>query len=131
VFRRSRLVRAHIAGAVLVPVPLHPRRRRERGFNQGELIAREAARACGGRERVEPLLRRIVDTPSQTGLGRRGRLANPKNAFALARGPVFNPGLRYILVDDVFTTGSTLNGCARALRRAGCLDVDVLTFGHG
>jgi predicted amidophosphoribosyltransferase len=54
-----------------------------------------------------------------------------KNAFAIARGTAPNPAQHYILVDDVFTTGSTLNSCARELRRAGCLNLDVVTFGHG
>jgi competence protein ComFC len=58
-------------------------------------------------------------------------MANLKNAFALASGAAINPALHYILVDDVFTTGSTLNSCARALRRAGALSLDVVTFGHG
>ena len=67
----------------------------------------------------------------QTAFDRRTRMANLKNAFALARGPALNPALHYILVDDVFTTGSTLNSCARALRRAGAVSLDVVTFGHG
>jgi predicted amidophosphoribosyltransferase len=58
-------------------------------------------------------------------------MANLKNAFALARGASLNPDQHYLLVDDVFTTGSTLNSCALALRRAGALNLDVITFGHG
>lgn len=77
------------------------------------------------------LLRRSVDTHSQTAFDRRTRLANLKNAFALAPDAELNPAIHYILVDDVFTTGSTLNSCARTLRRAGGLNVDVITFGHG
>ena len=88
-------------------------------------------RFCGGATRVEPLLRRVVDTGTQTALDRRTRMANLKNAFALAPGATLNPTLHYILVDDVFTTGSTLNSCARALRRSGGVNVDVITFGHG
>jgi ComF family protein len=118
-------------GAVLVPVPLHPRKRRHRGYNQSELIAECLARAAGGDTRVEPLLRRVVDTTTQTAFDRRTRQANLKNAFALAEGARLDPALHYILVDDVFTTGSTLNSCALALRRAGCLNLDVVTFGHG
>jgi ComF family protein len=131
IFRRSVLVRAHARGAVLVPVPLHPRKRRERGFNQSELIAGALARAVGGNLPVERLLRRIADTPSQTRLDRRARRENLKNAFALCRGARFDPSLRYILVDDVFTTGSTLEGCARILRQAGCLNLGAAAFGHG
>ena len=62
---------------------------------------------------------------------RRDRMANLKNAFALAPGAPLNPALRHIIVDDVFTTGSTLNSCARVLRDAGCLNLDVVTLGHG
>jgi len=76
-------------------------------------------------------LRRAEDTATQTAFDRRTRMANLKNAFALARGTTINPDFHYVLVDDVFTTGSTLNSCARALRRAGGLNLDVITFGHG
>ena len=121
----------HVCGATLVPVPLHPRKARERGFNQAGLLAETLAHAVGGGTRVESLLRRVVDTESQTAFDRRTRVANLKNAFALARGAVLNPAHHYVLVDDVFTTGSTLNSCARALRRAGGLNLDIVTFGHG
>ena len=131
IFRRSPALLAHVRGAVLVPVPLHPRKERERGFNQSALLAAVLARAAGGGTTVAGLLRRVVDTPTQTGLDRDRRRANLKNAFALASGAVLNARLRYILVDDVFTTGSTLNGCARVLRGAGCGVLDVATFGHG
>jgi ComF family protein len=118
-------------GAVLVPVPLHPRKRRERGYNQSALLAERLARVAGGGARVGPLLRRTADTVSQTGFDRRTRRANLKNAFALARGADLSPAQHYVLVDDVFTTGSTLNSCALVLRRAGCLNLDVVTLGHG
>jgi len=130
IFRRSPLLLAHVQGARLVPVPLHPRKRRERGFNQSDLLARVLARAAG-LPHPKSLLCRIIDTPSQTALDRTDRRANLKNAFALAPGHDLNPGLRYVLVDDVFTSGSTLNSCAAALRRAGCLRLDVATFAHG
>jgi ComF family protein len=117
--------------AVLVPVPLHPRKERERTYNQTFLLAGVLAKAAGGATRVEPVLRRVVDTPSQTTFDRKARRANLKNAFALARGATINPSSPYILVDDVFTTGSTLNSCAGVLRRAGALNLNVVTFGHG
>lgn len=122
---------AFIRGAVLVPVPLHPRKERERGYNQTRFLAEEMARAAGAGTRVEELLRRVVDTQTQTNLDRAQRRANLKNAFALAPGAAITESQSYILIDDVFTTGSTLNACAGVLRRAGCLKVDVLTFGHG
>ncbi|HVU19021.1 MAG TPA: ComF family protein [Candidatus Didemnitutus sp.] len=118
------------AGARLVPVPLHPRKQRERGYNQSELLAR-CVMACASRTQMAPMLRRVVDTVSQTAFDRAARQENLKNAFALASGSVISSEDRYLIVDDVFTTGSTLNACAAVLRRAGALRVDVLTFGHG
>jgi ComF family protein len=131
IFWRAPHVLDWVRGAVLVPVPLHPRKARERGYNQAQLLAETIARVAGGGTVVQPLLRRAVDTASQTAFDRRTRLANLKNAFALAPRAALNPALHYILVDDVFTTGSTLNSCARALRRGGGVTVDVVTFGHG
>lgn len=131
VFRRSAHVLELARDAVLVPVPLHPRKERERGYNQSALIADCLARAAGDGARVERVLRRTTDTVSQTHYDKKARRLNLKNAFALAPGTHLNPGLHYVLVDDVFTTGSTLNSCALALRRAGCLNLDVITFGHG
>ena len=138
IFRRSPRVLELARGAVLVPVPLHPRKERERGYNQAQLVAGCLAGAAGGAAAgvsVEMLLRRVVDTVTQTSLDRATRRANLQKAFALA------PGAReriraardrgYVLVDDVFTTGSTLNACAKILRRAGARDIDVVVFGHG
>jgi competence protein ComFC len=121
----------YLAGAILVPVPLHPRKLRERRFNQSHLLAECAARVSGGRATVGELLRRVLDTESQTHYDRATRQQNLKNAFALASGASINPAQRYVLVDDVFTTGSTLNACAAVLRRAGVVSLDVVTFGHG
>ncbi|HVU23264.1 MAG TPA: ComF family protein [Opitutus sp.] len=130
IFRRSPGVRELAQGATLVPVPLHPRKLRERGYNQSELIAAGLARTAGDAS-VETLLRRVVDTVSQTHHDRRARQANLKNAFAVAPGVPISAARHYVLVDDVFTTGSTLNSCALALRRAGAVKLDVVTFGHG
>ncbi len=103
---------------LVVPVPLHPRRLRARGFNPATLMARSLARHF--RVRLDPVaLRRVRDTPSQTGLDRRARRRNVRGAFvARARVPP-----RVWLVDDVVTTGSTLGEAARALRRAGARSV--------
>ncbi len=124
-------VARHLRDAVLVPVPLHPRKERERGYNQSRLLARCLAAAAGGTAAVREPLRRVVDTPTQTAFDRRTRQANLKNAFALKTGAAINADQHYVLVDDVFTTGSTLNACAAVLRRAGGLRLDVVTFGHG
>lgn len=131
IFRQNPHVLDFVRGATLVPVPLHPRKARERTYNQARLIAAELARAAGGNTAVAELLRRTVDTATQTAFDRRSRMGNLKNAFALARGADLNAASRYILVDDVFTTGSTLNSCAHVLRRGGALNLGVVTLGHG
>lgn len=124
-------ITGYLHGAALVPVPLHPRKERERGYNQSRLLAGCFAAAAGTDTRVEEPLRRVIDTPTQTAFDRRARQANLKNAFALRSGAAINPAERYVLIDDVFTTGSTLNACATVLRHAGCLNLDIVTFGHG
>lgn len=118
-------------GAILVPVPLHPRKRRERGFNQSVLLAERLAALAGGEAAVWEGLARVRDTESQTHFDRKRRQRNLKNAFALRTKCDLNPRLRYVLVDDVFTTGSTLNACAAALRDGHIRHIDVITFGHG
>ena len=106
--------------ARVVPVPLHPRRLRERGFNPSALLARCVARERGGRFDAG-LLERVRDTPSQTGLDRRARRANVRGAYRVRAG-ARSPSVVW-LVDDVVTTGSTLAEAARALRRAGAREV--------
>ena len=106
---------------LVVPIPLHPRRLRHRGFNPAALLARHIARAKGAR--VAPTaLRRLRDTPSQTGLGRRQRRRNVAEAFACKR--PMPP--RIWLVDDVVTTGATLEEAARVLKRAGARHVTAI-----
>jgi ComF family protein len=108
---------------VIVPVPLHPRRERARGYNQAELIARELARWLGKPVKTD-WLARVKDTPSQTGLTPAQRIENVQGAFS-ARDKVDKA--RILLVDDVCTTGATLNACARALKRAGAESVQAVT----
>lgn len=100
-----------------VPVPLHPRRLAERGYNQSALVARRLARAC--RAHFCPmLLVRTRDTSKQATLGAAARAANVAGAFAV-RAALARRGRRVILVDDVVTTGATVRDCLTALREAG------------
>ncbi len=128
--RQSGVAKAFLKGATLVPVPLHPRRGRLRGFNQARWVA-EAFAAEGDVIGIAELLNRTRDTPTQTRLNRQKREENMKNAFALRPGVVLDSSRRYVLVDDVFTTGATLNACAKVLRQAGAESVDVVSLGHG
>ncbi len=106
----------------LVPVPLHPARRRRRGFNQAELLARALGRRTG--LPVSDCLVRGGSNLRQVGRGRVGRLAGPAGSVGV-RGPV---PARAVLVDDVVTTGATLAACFAALRDAGCEEVTALVF---
>jgi ComF family protein len=111
---------------LVAPVPLHRKRLRRRGFNQAYLLMRPwqlpVATAA-----VRDLLTRTRDTASQSGLNRRQRRGNIKNAFCMTR-PGQAAGKRVLLVDDVLTTGATAEACAGALMRDGALRVDVLTL---
>jgi ComF family protein len=118
----------------VVPIPLHGKRLRDRGFNQSFLLTQtwasplKAYPVAGSGLPVAPdLLERTRPTASQTGLGRKARAANLKNAFRIRPGKVV-ANLRLLVVDDVFTTGATANECARVLMKAGAKRVDVLTL---
>jgi len=114
---------------LIVPVPLHPTKRREREFNQAERMAGHLSKATGIPLNKD-LIRRVVPTRTQTLLTRQQRTANVRNAFARRNGQRLN-GKRIILVDDVFTTGATTNACARVLRAAGAGEVCVWTVARG
>lgn len=121
----------------LVPVPLHRRRQQDRQFNQAEEIARVVGLETG--LPVLKRLKRVRRTQTQTRLSRKQRMENLKGAFAIRKGwfwekgnPIGKeetPGV--ILVDDVFTTGSTVDECAKVLRKAGAGRVAVLTVMRG
>lgn len=108
------------ASTWLVPVPLHTRRVRQRGFDAPLLVAHALARASGARV-FAGLLERTRDTPSQTGLDRRQRRRNVADAFRVNAVAAYKVSLRrpIALVDDVTTTGATLEACARTLRSSG------------
>ena len=114
---------------LVVPVPLHPVKRREREFNQAERLAGHLGRALqlpvhGG------LVQRTIPTQTQTRLNREERAANVRNAFQpLPKARL--DGKRVILVDDVMTTCATTNACAKALRQAGAGEICVWTVARG
>jgi len=106
---------------LVVPVPLHPARLVQRGYNQAALLARPVARALGAR--FEPrALARLRDTAQQANLDRAARSENVARAFAVPT-PARVRGRRVLLVDDVSTTGATLRACASALEEAGAGEV--------
>lgn len=121
-----RWLRAGVGGDLLTWVPVHPLRRRERGFDQAE----ELARAVAARLRLPVLgcLERSVRTEAQHALGRAERARNVGGAFRVAPAASRSVAGRWIVViDDVVTTGSTLAGCAEALLASGALAVSALT----
>ena len=104
---------------LVLPMPLHPRRLRERGFNQAAEIARPLARAAGLPLDLSAVAR-VRDTPPQASLDREARLRNLHNAFASRRR--FD-GLRVLVVDDVMTTGASFHALARCLKSVGAKEV--------
>ncbi len=126
--------RRHFPGGCIdavIPVPLHAKRLRRRGFNQAELLVRswqaldppgEAARTL-----MSEVLIRHRQTPAQAGLARKQRMVNLHGAFSVAPNAEVS-GLRVLLVDDVYTTGATVRECASVLTGAGAGQVDVLTL---
>lgn len=108
----------------LVPVPLHPARRRERGFNQADLLAELLSRQTA--IPLQRVLQRIRYTKTQTAFDRAERMENLRNAFRLRKNAAVQ-GYRVLLIDDVLTTGSTLSECARVLKVAGALSVHAAT----
>jgi len=112
----------------LVPVPLHWRRRWARRFNQSAALA-AAVSAASGVPIAAGALKRVKATAQQVGLTRSERAANVQGAFRVPpEGKAAVVGRRLVLVDDVLTSGATVEGCARALLRAGAANVDVLVF---
>lgn len=110
----------------VVPVPLHPERERERGFNQAALLARVVAAPAGLTCDERSLLRATHTEQHRAGMDARARRESVEKAFRVAR-PRLVRGERILLIDDVLTTGATVSACAAALLAAGAEDVFVLT----
>jgi len=109
---------------IIIPVPLHPTRQRERGFNQASLLAELLSAEISIQSK--PALERIRYTTTQTALDRAERMENLHKAFRLRKNADVRR-LRVLLIDDVLTTGSTLSECARVLKRAGAISVHAAT----
>jgi predicted amidophosphoribosyltransferase len=134
----------------VVPVPLHKRRFKDRGFNQSELLAKVFIKVIESIKTIKSgtfeqhfnlqsnfkfelsqLLRRIIYTEPQAKLNRCERLKNIKNAFAVKDYIKLNPKIPVILIDDVCTTGTTINECAKALKQAGVQKISALVLARG
>ncbi len=125
-FMAARWRRVGVGADVVVPVPVHATRLRDRGYNQAALLAREAALHLG--LPMMELLRRRGETKAQHALGRSDRARNVGDAFAVDPAHLRTvSGRWFLLIDDVLTTGATLSACAAALTDAGALAVSALT----
>ncbi len=111
---------------LIMPVPLHSKKLKKRGYNQAELLARALSEKNNLPLNTDSLIRQR-NTPSQTEFGREGRLKNMHGAFVCAK-PEIVKGKIILLVDDVATTGATLEGCAVALKEAGAKKVIAYTL---
>lgn len=116
------------SNGILIPLPLHPKRQRERGFNQAEVIAKALAKTSG--LSVANLLRRPKATKQQAKLTEAERVVNVQAAFALTKDNATIPSVG-ILVDDVITTGSTLGAAASVLRASGMKTIVVVCLAKG
>ena len=110
----------------LIPVPLHPKRLREREYNQALLLC-DSIKKQTGLQVIPDIIERVRETRPQTGLPIKDRRRNVRGAFIVKR-PQYIEDRRVMLIDDVLTTGATVNECARILKRAGAKAVYVLTL---
>lgn len=112
---------------LVVPIPLDPARERKRGFNQSLLIGKMLKRSLKSKPPLRNILKKTKKTPPQSELAREDRLENLKGAFSLRRRANLC-GAHVLLVDDILTTGSTVNECAKTLKENGAAQVDFFTL---
>lgn len=115
--------------AVIVPIPLHPEKLKKRGYNQAEALSYGIAKAC--RLPVQQLLYRRRKTDSQFKLSREERKKNIADAFGIKTDVVLTPDMTILLIDDIVTTGATLQEAAKLLKRNGIKNVWGVTLAHG
>ncbi|MBN2407593.1 MAG: ComF family protein [Elusimicrobia bacterium] len=113
---------------IVVPVPLYRKRRKERGFNQVELLVKEFSESTGIAMGRKDVLERITDTVPQSSLKRKERFSNMQDVFRASEGV---KGKRIMIIDDVATTGATVQNAAKALMKAGAVQVDAMVVAHG
>lgn len=116
--------------AAVIPVPLHEGRLRERGFNQAALLSERVSRILKIPLSEEALIR-TRETPSQTSLSREQRLANLKGVFEVGKDVLGLKGKDVLLVDDVYTTGATVQECSEVLKTSGVREIYVVTLASG
>jgi ComF family protein len=111
----------------IVPVPLSTRRLTERGFNQAAVIAKSLSKNTGVTVDEISLVRKKHTERHRAGMDRKARQETARNAFAVTR-PRLIAGEKILLIDDIFTSGATVSNCAKALKKVGAIEVDVLTI---
>ncbi len=108
---------------LVIPIPLHPAKRRKRGYNQADYIAKGIAEGLRVNWMADAMVR-VVNTDTQTKKGRKERFSNIKDIYRVSRGDII-VGKKILLVDDVITTGATIGQCAQLLLEAGCAEVSI------
>ncbi len=111
---------------IIIPVPMYKKRKQSRGYNQTELISKKLAKDLKI-ESSNKVLRKVIDTKKQSTLTKKERIKNVENAFNVVNSKSIE-NKNVILLDDIFTTGSTLNECSRMLKLAGTKEIAILTI---
>ena len=113
---------------VIIPIPLHPKRRRKRGYNQAEILARELGKRCNVAVNPRAVIR-VTNTRPQKELNDKDRKKNLRNAFRVTKH--WKKAKKVLLIDDIYTTGNTIDSVARVLREKGAEKVYFLTISIG
>lgn len=112
---------------IIIPVPMYRKKKNKRGYNQSELIAKEIARRLGNIEFKNDILIKIKNTPKQSSLNKEQRMINLKNVYKV-HNELFIKNKNVLIFDDIYTTGSTANECAKTLKEAGAKNIAILTI---